>query len=415
MAVSVEQLRALRNTAGGQALLRGIRYAEGTDAPDGYNIMFGGRRFSGNQHPNLVQRTSGYASAAAGAYQFMPDTWREVSGRLGLADFSPENQDIAALAKAVERGVDPNKLATQGLSPDDIYKLAPEWASFPSGPGKGSYYGQPSKSVDKILAASGNGAVRLAPLASPATVQAPPPVGAPAPTPQRMAGARLAGLAPAQSSILADSLQAGMEAVRKPTAPLEGEAEVSDLLGARGAALADAASRAMGLKPNPSLFGQLPGPRPAGPAPTAVAMSNPVAAAPSLSSVPSRGNRWDQGPATVIDHSETGSGYTIPGARDANGRPAVFGRSAANSFAAMMRDSGGIVKPGDIASAQRSESKNAAVGGAIGSMHLSGNAMDIHGASHEWIEKNGARYGWRLNRYGGPKDHGGHFEFQGAG
>jgi hypothetical protein len=124
-------------------------------------------------------------------------------------------------------------------------------------------------------------------------------------------------------------------------------------------------------------------------------------------------SQWDRGPAIATDHPETGSGYTVPGGRDANGRPIVFGRSAANAFAAMMRDSGGLVRPGDIASSQRSEAKNAAVGGVPGSKHLGGNAMDIHGASHDWIVKNGARYGWYLNRYGGAKDHGGHFEFRG--
>lgn len=155
-------------------------------------------------------------------------------------------------------------------------------------------------------------------------------------------------------------------------------------------------------------------------------MLTPPAAAASLNLTPrmSRsdfggggggGGRWEQGPAIAAFHPETGSGYTIPNARDASGRPVVFSRSAANAFAAMVRDSGGVVKPSDIASAQRSRGKNAAVGGAQGSEHLAGNAMDIHGTSQDWIRRNGARYGWYLNRYGGPKDHGGHFEFRGGG
>lgn len=148
-------------------------------------------------------------------------------------------------------------------------------------------------------------------------------------------------------------------------------------------------------------------------APAAARKPAAAAAAPAATAAVGSGGSWDQGPAIAASHPETGSGYTIPGARDANNRPVVFGRSAANAFAAMVRDSGGLVKPSDIASAQRSESKNAAVGGAVGSMHLGGNAMDIHGASHDWIEKNGARYGWHLHRYGGAGDHGGHFEFRG--
>lgn len=145
---------------------------------------------------------------------------------------------------------------------------------------------------------------------------------------------------------------------------------------------------------------------------SAAAQQQAVAA--GESSVSRSGRKtWEEGPAIAAFHAETGSGYTVPGARDANGRPVVFSRSAANAFAAMMRDSGGLVKPSDIASAQRSERKNAAVGGAVGSQHLGGNAMDIHGGSHEWIVNNGARYGWHINRYGGHGDHGGHFEFRG--
>jgi Lytic transglycolase len=125
------------------------------------------------------------------------------------------------------------------------------------------------------------------------------------------------------------------------------------------------------------------------------------------------GGQWESGPAVAASHRDSGSGYTIPGARDANGRPPIFSRGGANAFAAMVRDSGGAVKPGDIASSQRSAGKNAAVGGVNGSEHLGGNAMDIHGASEAWIRKNGAKYGWYVHDYAG--SHGGHFEFRGGG
>jgi hypothetical protein len=123
--------------------------------------------------------------------------------------------------------------------------------------------------------------------------------------------------------------------------------------------------------------------------------------------------RWATGPAQPVNHPETGRGYTVPGARDANNRPVVFSQGAANSFAAMMRDSGGQVRAADIASAQRSGAKNRAVGGVSGSEHLDGNAMDIHGRSIDWIRKNGPRYGWYVNDYDG--SHGGHVEFRGNG
>jgi hypothetical protein len=112
-------------------------------------------------------------------------------------------------------------------------------------------------------------------------------------------------------------------------------------------------------------------------------------------------------------HPDTGSGWTIPGAKDAHGRPPIFSKGGAEAFARMMKDSKGVVKPSDIASSQRSPAKNAAVGGVPGSKHLKGNAMDIHGASQTWIRKHGKKYGWHINDY--PGSHGGHFDFKGGG
>ena len=111
-------------------------------------------------------------------------------------------------------------------------------------------------------------------------------------------------------------------------------------------------------------------------------------------------------------HPDSGSGFTIPNARDASGRPPIFSQGGAKAFARMMADSGGVVKASDIASSQRSEAKNRNVGGVAGSEHLSGNAMDIHGPSGEWMKKNGPKYGWYLNEYDG--SHGGHFEYRGS-
>jgi hypothetical protein len=125
------------------------------------------------------------------------------------------------------------------------------------------------------------------------------------------------------------------------------------------------------------------------------------------------GNSWQSGPAVAASHPEAGAGYTLPGAKDAHGRPVILSRGGANSLAAMARDSGGQVRFSDIASAQRSRSKNSAVGGVAGSEHLGGNALDVHGRSLEWIRKHGAKYGWYVNDYDG--SHGGHVEFRGGG
>lgn len=110
---------------------------------------------------------------------------------------------------------------------------------------------------------------------------------------------------------------------------------------------------------------------------------------------------------------DTGPGYTINGTTDQQGRPVVFSQAAANAFAQMMSASGGKVRGSDVASSKRSPAKNKAVGGATGSKHMYGVAMDIHGSSGTWIRQNGAKYGWVANDY--PGSHGGHFEFKGAG
>jgi tape measure domain-containing protein len=136
--------------ANAKAWLAVIRSAEGTAGPNGYRTMFGGGLFSDmSRHPDRVIRSGGYASAAAGAYQFMPDTWRGVGG----GAMTPVRQDRAAMALALRRGVD---LSSAAFTPQNVARLAPEWASLPTMAGK-SYYGQPYKSfqnLQRVFAAS---------------------------------------------------------------------------------------------------------------------------------------------------------------------------------------------------------------------------------------------------------------------
>ena len=130
-----------------RALLNTIRYAEGTwkDGEDrGYRIMYGGGQFKDlSRHPERVV-VKRYASAAAGAYQFLPKTWKGVARELKLKSFEPRHQDQAALHLAKRRGA-LGDIDKQGLTKDAMAKLAPEWASFPNRAGR-SAYGQPVKS-----------------------------------------------------------------------------------------------------------------------------------------------------------------------------------------------------------------------------------------------------------------------------
>lgn len=135
-----------------------ISRAEGTwrnNAP-GYNILFGGGQFKGyERHPDRVIKTPGYASAAAGAFQFMPDTWRGVAEAIGAKDFSPENQRLGMLYLTRQRLMPVGGLAAISkagkLTPELQARLAPEWASFPTMQGV-SAYGQPVKRASQISA-----------------------------------------------------------------------------------------------------------------------------------------------------------------------------------------------------------------------------------------------------------------------
>ena len=154
------QLEAWRQQNPGlfRGLQRAISQAEGTWRANqpGYDILFGGGKFNDNsRHPDKVVRTPGYASAAAGAYQFMPATYAEAARELGLKDFSPESQDLAMLYKARQRLMPAGGLAAitkeGALSPRLQAYLAPEWASFPTEAGT-SAYGQPVKRSSQISA-----------------------------------------------------------------------------------------------------------------------------------------------------------------------------------------------------------------------------------------------------------------------
>lgn len=127
-----------------------VSYAEGTWGPQGprYNITFGYTPISDlSRHPDRVVRSGGHASAAAGAYQFMPGTWNSAAKALGLKDFGPASQDLAALYLMRRRGVDP---ARDPINPQTIARLSGEWAALPTLRG-GSYYpNQRAKSYEQL-------------------------------------------------------------------------------------------------------------------------------------------------------------------------------------------------------------------------------------------------------------------------
>lgn len=127
----------------------------GTESP-GYDIMYGGVRFNNGfkDHPrqsHLITSgpNAGKYTTAAGRYQFLTTTWdatvkayNEQNPNDKITDFSPENQDKAALFLAQQT----YKRMTQGRNlEDDLrsgdprvignvgYMLRGEWTSLPGG------------------------------------------------------------------------------------------------------------------------------------------------------------------------------------------------------------------------------------------------------------------------------------------
>jgi muramidase (phage lysozyme) len=135
-----------------RAMLNTIRYAEGTwkgGMDVGYRIMFGGGLMSSlDRHPDRVIYSSRYASAAAGAYQFMPFTWNLVRSSIGVVGFGPEAQDQGALF-LIQRRKALGMTDAGTLTPVLTAMLAPEWASFPTLSGR-SFYGQPVKKYARL-------------------------------------------------------------------------------------------------------------------------------------------------------------------------------------------------------------------------------------------------------------------------
>ncbi|WP_239420290.1 glycoside hydrolase family 104 protein [Synechococcus sp. KORDI-100] len=135
-----------------RAMLNTIRFAEGTwrgGLDVGYRVMFGGGLMPNmDRHPDRVIYSSRYASAAAGAYQFMPFTWNLVQRSIGVRGFGPAAQDQGALFLIERRKALP--LTDAGnLTPNLTALLAPEWASFPTLAGR-SFYGQPVMKYSRL-------------------------------------------------------------------------------------------------------------------------------------------------------------------------------------------------------------------------------------------------------------------------
>lgn len=118
-----------------------------TESAGRYNVRYGGavdKTFQGfDDHPRVAEPITsgpdvGKTSSAAGRYQFIGSTWDQQAKKLGLRDFSPANQDVAAwdLAQTEYKSKTGKDLLTtlrSGDTADVLPSLSGQWSSLPGG------------------------------------------------------------------------------------------------------------------------------------------------------------------------------------------------------------------------------------------------------------------------------------------
>lgn len=112
------------------AFLRVIREGESNQNEDAYTLLYGGSHFDGfAAHPNVRFALPGRKfTTAAGAYQITETTWSALVKQFGFADFSPHNQDLAAVALIAGRHALDDVLA--GRVDASVRRLPQEWTSL---------------------------------------------------------------------------------------------------------------------------------------------------------------------------------------------------------------------------------------------------------------------------------------------
>ena len=130
------------------------------NSDDGYNVLVGSKPghvvtfASYADHPQQfvaftfrdpkTGELKAITSSAAGAYQILARTFDKLAEQHGFHDFTPETQDLAAIALIAGRGA--LGLLVKGQIEAAVEKCNKEWASLP-----GSPYGQPTHTMNDVL------------------------------------------------------------------------------------------------------------------------------------------------------------------------------------------------------------------------------------------------------------------------
>ncbi len=130
-----------------RAMLYTIRNTEswGTKTLD-YDDQFGGGKFAEGKtdeekykdHPRKSITKWGKTSSASGAYMILAGSWDWIKGKIGATDFSPENQDKAAVWLMKYRGA--LDYVKTGKIKEAFVRLKNEWTSLPGAKEEGLSY-----------------------------------------------------------------------------------------------------------------------------------------------------------------------------------------------------------------------------------------------------------------------------------
>jgi len=137
------------------AMLRTIMWAEGTlRERDPYRVSFGYQYVIQDLSDHPINTGEYYlhndkiVHSASGAYQFVIRSWNEVKSKIGLRDFSPSEQDRAAIWTIRTKRRVGNAL-DNGNMDAVLDKLSYEWASLPDSSGSGRY-NQPIRTLSEV-------------------------------------------------------------------------------------------------------------------------------------------------------------------------------------------------------------------------------------------------------------------------
>jgi len=136
-----------------KAFLDTLAWSLGRLSANGYKLKLDGEEFdSFNDHPRSRVCGEFYGNGdvcadSAGRYHIVSRTWDPLARRLGLRDFSPESQDMAAVELLRERGA-LNELES-GNFESAIYKISGLWVTVPDETGY-SRFGYKTYSIEEL-------------------------------------------------------------------------------------------------------------------------------------------------------------------------------------------------------------------------------------------------------------------------